>query len=266
MSEVKRPLLNYFGGKWRIGPWIISHFPEHKSFVEPFGGSLSVLLRKPKSKREIVNDVDSELVNLYQVARDHGSELQDKLRLTPHSRQEYKESMSPADCKIEMARRTIVRCYFGIGDSFLHNHNAFRSSKDSNTCVASSWNTYRECFLGITERLKTVTIENLSYEKLFQKYDSKETLWYLDPPYVPETRTKKHSYREDWSNLKHLSFVNEVKNLKGQVVLSGYESDIYQELNDWEKQYREAKCQKGASRTEVLWIKKNKGGICLEKQ
>lgn len=254
----KRPLLNYFGGKWRIAPWIIENLPAHKIFIEPFGGSLSVLLRKERSKREIVNDIDQELVNLYQVARDHGQVLQEKLKLTPHSRVEYKNSMIVSDDPVEMARRTIIRCYFGIGDSFLHNHNAFRNSKVSNTCVASSWKNYGECFDTIVERLRGVTIECLPYEKLFEKYDSKESLWYLDPPYPLSTRSRKHGYREDWSNFKHMEFLGQVKALKGSVVLSGYDCDIYEsEVGHWKTLKREALGQKGTKRTEVLWIKES---------
>lgn len=256
VKSVKRPLINYFGGKWRLAPWIIENLPAHKIYIEPFGGSLSVLLRKERSKREIINDVDGELVNLYRVARDQGKELQEKLRLTPHSRCEYRLSMEPAEDPIERARRTVVRCYFGIGDSFLWNHNAFRNSKDSNTCVASSWKSYHESFEGIIDRLAGVTIENLSYERLFEKYDGTDVVWYLDPPYVPQTRTKKHAYREDWSALKHVQFLGEVKKLKGHVVLSGYDSDIYRsELQDWNITTKEALTNGAKKRTELLWIK-----------
>lgn len=262
MDEVKRPLINYFGGKWRLAPWIIENLPEHKLYIEPFGGSLSVLLRKQRSKREIVNDVDSELVNLYFVARDFGAELKQKLSLTPHAREEYLLSMDPLPesesniSKIERARRTVVRCFFGIGDSFLWNHNAFRNSKESNTCVATSWRNYHEAFEGIINRLAGVTIENLSYDKLFDKYDSKDAVWYLDPPYMKETRTRKHSYREDWSEMKHNQFISHVKNLKGRVILSGYDSELYNlEFKDWARTTKEATTNAGKKRNEILWIK-----------
>lgn len=252
----KRPLLNYFGGKWNAAPKIIPHFPEHKLYVEPFGGSLSVLLRKPRSKKEIVNDVDQELANLYFVARDSGADLKEKLKLTPHSRSEYRLSMIKTDDKLEMARRSIVRCYFGIGDSFLWNHNAFRNSKDSNICVAKSWDNYCQAFDGIIERLRGVTIENLSYEKLFEKYDSLHTLWYLDPPYPPMTRSRKHAYREDWDNLKHLQFLGEIKNLNGHVVVSSYANDLYDaDLKDWKRIEFESTVNGAKKRIEILWIK-----------
>lgn len=253
----KRPLLNYFGGKWRIAPWVISHIPDHKIYCEPFGGSLSILLRKQRSQREIVNDIDAELVNLYIQARDNGIELQRRLKMTPHSRWEYRASMikAPAD-PIEQARRTMVRCYFGIGDSFLHNHNAFRTSKTSNTCVAKSWTNLAEVFDSVVDRLQSVTIEQLSYEKMFEKYDSKATVWYLDPPYVLSSRTRKHSYRDEFTANDHMVFIGLVKHLKGHVVLSGYNSDIYEsEFGGWKKIERDSNCQGGKVRTEVLWIK-----------
>lgn len=257
MSElVSRPLINYFGGKWRIAPWIISNLPEHKIYVEPFGGSISLLLRKNRSKREIINDVDNELCNLYQVARDNGLLLLEKLKLTPHSRQEYKLSMLRSDDKIEQARRTIVRCYFGIGDSFLWNHNAFRTSSTANTCVAKSWSNYHLAFNKITERLSGVTIENLSYEKLFEKYDGKEVLWYLDPPYIPSSRSRNHNYREDWSEMHHIKFAGEIKRLKGKVVLSGYNSDLYDiEFSSWKKTEKESLTNGAQKRKECLWVK-----------
>lgn len=255
MNSVKRPLLNYFGGKWRIAPWIISYFPEHEIYCESFGGSASILMRKPRSKREIINEVDQELVNLYFVARDHGRELQEKLMLTPHSRWEYRRSMEPTADPVEKARRTIVRCYFGIGDSFLHNHNSFRNSKDSNTCVASSWKSYWECFEQIIVRLQGVTIDCLSYKETFDKYDSKNTLFYLDPPYPPATRSKKHNYRFDWSDFEHMEFLNFCRSVKGKVIISGYDCDIYESnLSDWNTSRRDALGQKGTRRTEVIWM------------
>ena len=65
-----RPALRYHGGKWRLAPWIIGHFPAHKIYCEPFCGAASVLLRKPRSRIEIINDLDSEVTNLFQILRD----------------------------------------------------------------------------------------------------------------------------------------------------------------------------------------------------
>ena len=256
MTAPTRPLINYFGAKWNLAPWIISNFPDHSLYVEPFGGSASVLLRKPRSKREILNDVDSEIVNLYQMMRDYGTDLKHLLKMTPHSRDEYHLSMEPHSHPLEKARRTVVRCYFGIGDSFLHNHNAFRNSKDSNTSVAKSWANYHDALDGIIQRFAGVTLENLSYERIFEKYDSTKTLWYLDPPYPHSTRTRKHSYREEWSEMKHMEFLSHVLKLKGRVILSSYPNDLYSnELSGWAKITRDALTNGAQKRTEIIYIR-----------
>jgi len=89
---VRRPLIRYHGGKWKLAPWIISHIPSHRIYVELFGGGGSVLLRKARCYSELYNDIDGEIVNLFRVVRDQGEELQRLLHLTPYSREEFDSS------------------------------------------------------------------------------------------------------------------------------------------------------------------------------
>jgi hypothetical protein len=105
---MKRPIIRYHGGKWLLAPWIISFFSPHRCYVEPFGGGGSVLLRKPVSHMEVYNDLDEEVVNLFRVARDHGQQLMQLLKLTPFARHEFNLSYAETDCPVERARRTIV--------------------------------------------------------------------------------------------------------------------------------------------------------------
>ena len=58
MTVPQHPPLKYFGGKWLLAPWIIEHFPSHKTYVEPYGGGASVLLRKPRAATEVYGDLD----------------------------------------------------------------------------------------------------------------------------------------------------------------------------------------------------------------
>lgn len=94
-NEIKRPALRYYGGKWKLAPWIISHFPAHKNYVEPCGGAASVLLQKPRSPLETYNDLDGNVVNFFRVLRDRPDELIRKIRLTPWARAEYELSLQP---------------------------------------------------------------------------------------------------------------------------------------------------------------------------
>ena len=107
-----RPLLTYFGGKWAIAPWIIEHLPPHKIYVEPFGGAASVMLRKPRSKVEVYNDLDDEIVNIFRVLQDPAStrELFRRLARTPYARAEY--DLACAERVVDpvvRAQRAIIR-------------------------------------------------------------------------------------------------------------------------------------------------------------
>jgi DNA adenine methylase len=113
----ERPILRYHGGKWILAPWIIGFFPEHRVYVEPYGGAASVLLRKERSYAEVYNDLDSEVVNLFRVARDNGTELLRVLALTPFAREEYQSAWHPTDDPLEQARRTVIRAFMGFGIS-----------------------------------------------------------------------------------------------------------------------------------------------------
>jgi len=111
-----RPLLRYHGGKWILAPWIIKHFPSnHRVYCEPFGGAASVLLQKRPCYAEIYNDLDSEVVNLFCIVRDRGSELREALRYTPFSRIEFELSYETTDDEFERARRMVVRSFMGFG-------------------------------------------------------------------------------------------------------------------------------------------------------
>lgn len=117
MIAPKRPILRYHGGKWRLAPWIISHFPKHRVYVEPYGGAASVLLRKERSYAEVYNDLDGEVVNLFRVARDRGMELLEGLTLTPFAREEYQAAWLPSEDPLEQARRTVIRAFMGFGSA-----------------------------------------------------------------------------------------------------------------------------------------------------
>ncbi len=248
---MERPILDYYGGKFVLRNWIISNMPSHKIYVEPFGGGASVLLAKDPAKVEVYNDIDDEVVNFFQVVKNNGNEIHRRLSLTPYSRSEYLNSRNYYSCNIERAVNLVVRSFMGIGDS-IHNASGFRNSKTSNTSPGKTFRNYVDYFPDFIERLRPVIIENLDYKEIFKKYDSKDTLFYLDPPYLWGTRSKKHSYGHEMSDEDHGKMIELIGELKGSVILSGYENEIYGKLG-FEKIERKTRTQKNES-TEVLWI------------
>lgn len=263
MSDIKRPLIRYHGGKYLLAKWIVAQFPEHRLYVEPYGGGGSVLFRKPRAYMEVYNDLDTELVNLFAVVRDHGDLLREKLSLTPYSRVEFEKSYEKTECPIELARRTVVKSFMGFGGSAIHATSAraagFRNSatngKSTRTSVAMEWRSYPNELEKIIERLRGVLIENREAKKVMLSYDSPETLHYVDPPYVPSTRTSCHGYKHEMSLQDHQELADFLFNLKGTVVLSGYENDLYdQRLIGWKKISKKALADGARKRTEILWI------------
>lgn len=261
MSEVTRPVLRYHGGKWKLAHWIISHFPVHRIYVEPFGGAASVLLRKPRSWAEIYNDLDGEIVNLFRVLRNpaQARELIRLCKLTPYARSEFEVSYITADDPIEQARRTLFRSAAGFSSvgATRNRRVGFRARVDSSrTIYAVDWANLPDALDAVVDRLRGVVIENEDVFTILERYDSPETLFYLDPPYPHSTRMDKKVYRHEMTDDDHRELAKVVRQLKGMVIISGYPCDLYdQELYpDW----RRVKCRTYADRrrerTEVLWL------------
>lgn len=192
-----RPVMRYHGGKWKLAPWIIEHFPKHKIYVEPFGGAASVLIQKPRSYGEVFNDVWGVVVNVFRVLRDpaHARELERQIRLTPFAREEFeacdKVVLSDIECPIERARRTIFRSFAGFGSAAVNGEHAtgFRATtKRAGTTPAQDWQGYPDSIRVFTERLQGVVIENRPAVQVIEQHDSPETLHYVDPPYPHATR------------------------------------------------------------------------------
>lgn len=260
---LSRPLLKYHGGKWRLAPWIIEHFPPHSMYVEPFGGGASVLLRKMPSKQEVYNDLDEEIVNFFRILRQpqQAMRLIEMLALTPHSRQEYELSCEPLasdECPVEKARRTVVRSFMGYGSAALTGQykTGFRNRhKIGDANLALNWSRLPEQIPLAMDRLRLVTLECLPAVELIPKYDHQKTLFYVDPPYVHETRnTNGNAYRHEMTDEQHAELARQLHAVKGMVIISGYDCPLYRELYaGWEMSTRVTIGEKAAHRTECLW-------------
>lgn len=255
----ERPVLRYLGGKWILAPWIISHFPPHNIYCEPFGGAASVLMRKPRSYAEVYNDRDGEIVNVFRVLQDsrYCDELERVLRLTPFAREEFNAAYEETFDAIEKARRMIIRAFMGFGSDG-HNIEAgktgFRANSNrSGTTPAHDWANYPDCLRAFRARLYGVVIENRDAKEVMSQQDSPETLHFVDPPYLHDTRSAKHNYRFEMTDADHEALCEFLQTLQGMVILCGYENPLYERLG-WKSRKREALADGARARTEVLWM------------
>lgn len=258
MSKPTRPVLRWHGGKWVLAPWIISHFPPHRCYVEPFGGAASVLIRKERSYAEVYNDLDGEVVNLFEVLRSPSAgHLIESLKLTPFSETEFKTAYDVASDPIERARRTVIKSFMGFGSNSVHVKSGFRSdSNRSGTTPARDWRNFPVALAAVVGRLRGVVVMNRDACDVMSKFDGPETLHYVDPPYLPETRDKGRDYAFEMSTFGHDALLAHLNGLEGHVVLSGYPSDSYDSaLAGWRRVQRKALADGAKKRTEVLWIK-----------
>ena len=251
-----RPIVRYHGGKWKLAPWIIENLPPHRVYVEPFGGGGSVLLRKPRSYAEVYNDLDGEIVNLFRVAREHGPKLVESLRLTPFARSEFALAYEVSEDAIEQARRTVIRAFMGFGSNAHNRATGFRSNSNrSGTTPARDWRNYPDALEAIVERLQGVVIENRDAIALMPQHDGPQTVFYVDPPYVADTRDRGGDYRHEMTNDDHRRLAETLHGLAGMVVLSGYPSALYAELyGQWVRVERAALADGARARTECLWF------------
>lgn len=261
-----RPVLRWHGGKWRLAAWIISFFGRHKVYVEPFGGAASVLLRKPRSYSEVWNDLDDELVNLFSVLRSPAAgELVSLLRLTPFARTEFYDAYEPSEDPVERARRLVVRSFMGHGSdgaSGMYRTGFRANSKRSGSTPATDWVNIPESLEMTIDRMKGVVIESRPAIQVMATHDGPDTLHYVDPPYLHQTRTRAHRrpdnggvYRHELTDDEHCELLDHLNDLRGMVVLSGYPSEIYDQLlPGWTKIAREALADGGLKRTEILWL------------
>lgn len=270
MSEVTRPVLRYHGGKWKLAPWIIGHFPAHRVYVEPFGGAGSVLMQKPRTYAEIYNDKCSKIVGIFRILRDEtkAAELRRRLELTPFARDEFApiDEAAYAECdEIDRARLLIFRSFAGFGSNAfaLSRKTGFRSNSNrSGTTPAHDWMNYADVLPAFVDRMRGVIVENREASEVMATHDSPQTLHYVDPPYVHSTRSMANpydlaygGYSFELSDDEHRALASALHQLTGMVIVSGYRSDLYDDLfGAWTRIETAALADGARARTECLWL------------
>jgi DNA adenine methylase len=228
MSNIKRPALRYYGGKWKVANRIIKMFPAHTIYVEPFGGGANILLRKERVFSEIYNDINSDVYMFFKVLRDYPTALISKILLTPISREEFEQSLQDDgnDDQIEFTRKFFVRSWLsivGIGGRNV-GKSSFRRYRLNNNdhLVPNEGDLY-----AVAGRLVGVLIEHLDFEKCIDIYDSDKTLFYIDPPYYGDCG---NYYTNTITENDHIRLAKKLEGIKGYACISGIQSDLYDEL------------------------------------
>ena len=256
-------VLGYYGSKVRAARRIIELLPEHAAYVEPFAGSLAVLLAKPRAGRfETVNDLDGDLMTFWRVLRDRPFDLERACALTPHSRAEYAACWPIVEevDDLERARRVWVKLAMGRGGrlrptGWRHHQQAHgRSSSMPRTLEG-----YVSRFALVADRLRGVSLESMPALELIARYGrGHDTLMYVDPPYLMSTRSRTGYRHEMHRDAEHVELADALHRCAAAVVLSGYHSPLYDDLySGWHRFELAAYTGQGNNgdgvRTEVLW-------------
>lgn len=263
---IDRPVLRYHGGKFRLAEWILSFLPAHDCYVEPFAGAASVLMRKPRSPAECINDLDEKVVNVFRVLRDRekAAELRRRLELTPFSRVEFNDAYREGIDDVDSAVKTVALAFMGQGSDAVTKglRTGFRCAlrnSDNRGLPSHEWADWPSQIPHFVSRLQGVAIECCGARDIIPRLDSPRTLFYVDPPYPLLTRSEsrsKHGYRWEMTDEQHRELAQILTAVAGMVVLSGYPSDLYdQELYaGWQRHECSAWADRGAQRIEVVWL------------
>lgn len=255
----------WYGGKYSHLDWLLPLLPPAHHYCEPFGGSAAVLLNREPAPVETYNDLDGEVVNFFKVLRERDDALVRAIALTPFSREEFFVACRPPVRQIsslESARRFFVRARqvrTGLAQTASVGRwaNCKNTTRSGMSGVVSRWLGSVAMLPNIAERLLRVQIENRPALEVLELYDDVGTLFYCDPPYVHESRGDSAAYGFEMSDAQHREFIKRAKSLKGRVAISGYRSDLYDQiLRGWHRAEAPAKVCHSIKKTrqEVLWM------------
>lgn len=254
-------VIKYPGAKWRLADWIIGYFPKHRSYLEPFFGSGAVLFRKDRSPIETVNDMDGDVVNLFEWIRKDPERLAREIALTPYARDEYERAYAAQYTETDSYQRAVnfyIRMMMGHGFRMTGEKVGWKNDVQGREAAYAvrQWGGLPETIIKAAERLLDVQIENRPALDLIRRFNYPNVLIYADPPYVLSTRYgAKKQYRHEMTDDDHMELLEALKAHTGPVIISGYDNPIYNDaLRDWYKTEKAARTQTTAPRVETIWM------------
>ena len=258
----------WYGGKFSHLDWLLPLLPKTTHYCEPYGGSAAVILNRNPSPVETYNDIDGEVVNFFRVLREEKDALIEAIGLTPFSREEFEIAISlPSQniSNLERARRFFVRARqvrTGLAQTASTGRwaHCLLTSRAGMAGAVSRWLGSVEGLAEIAQRLLRIQIENAPAIEVIQRYDSEETLFYLDPPYPHDSRGDSKAYGYEMTDIDHQELAELLHTVKGKVALSSYPCELMDKLYaDWnciEAPIKNCHSVK-APRQEVLWVNYN---------
>lgn len=262
MSTTIKPILKYPGAKWNCAEWIISHFPAHKHYVEPYFGSGAVFFNKQPTAHEVINDLSGDVVNLFRVIRERGAELAALIEMTPWAREEYELSYEPCEDALERARRFVVRVQQAHAGKIHTSTGWFNTcTADRRVSIINMWRRMPDRIRALVERLSDAEIEHRHAIDVITRHGATDVLLYIDPPYPLSTRSTE-IYQHEMTDADHAALLDVLDAHPGPVVLSGYHCPLYDDrLRHWHTRERKVQAEKGNTRTEVLWLNQ----VCIDR-
>jgi DNA adenine methylase len=257
-----RPAVKWHGGKHYLALRIIERLPAHRRYVEPFAGGLNVLLNKPPAGVEVAADLNAGLMQFYRVLRDRTGELLGRLTGLPYGPETFAWSRAEGDPgdEVDAAAQFLARNRHsrgGLGRDLAWS-GRLRGGRPGDL---NAWETMKPELPRLARRLARVKLRCQDAVELIREFDGPDTLFYLDPPYLHETRTAVDTYAHEMSWADHVRLLEAVGGCRGMVAISGYPDPLYDEaLRDWERLEFDMPNNAGQTRSkqrrvEVLWLR-----------
>lgn len=263
-KKIRSPLKTH-GGKSYCEPWIISHLPEgfeSLTFVEAFAGGANVLLNKPKSSHEVLNDIHQQTMMVWDVVRNHLDEFVSELKKIEYTQESFsywKEMDAGSDLMKNATKEYVLRRMSRGGMK-----NAFAWStrlRGDQPGDLNAWKTMLEALPLVSERIRDVELRNEDFREVLDRFDREDVVIYLDPPYLAPTRASgsRKVYDHEMSNADHIDLARLCLSSKAKILISGYQSQLYTELyGDWNSYRRDVANHSSQSnvkerKTEWLW-------------
>lgn len=255
-----RKVLKYPGSKWNIAKQLVNLIPEHHSYLEPYAGSLAVLFNKQPSAIETINDLDSNVTNLFWCIQKDSERLARLVMTTPFSREiydsQFEDGKGDYASRFQCAVSFLIRCWQGHGYRTNGYKVGWKNDVQGREQAYALWDWYRlpGWIINIAERLRMVQIENRPAIELIERFGHKKVFMYLDPPYVLGTRRGKQ-YLYEMPDAEHEKLLKTILKSPAKIMISGYESEMYNDyLKGWEKRKFTSCAEQGNPRKEIIWM------------